>query len=290
MVARLYTPVEGVDPEPAKYGLLNSKTVVSDGSRWGGGISIDPVTCSGDVRTLLICDESNEDIITSGSAESQYYLPFTIEAEHTCGTFGWKANNYEEKARKILELAESKAAEHEFWTGALAQQDTTVDSEGNPNPNRYLASLSAVTVAPSGTPLHPRHGLALLEKALGDCGVGVRGFIHATRDIVSSLSDNTLTVEGDTLVTTLGNIVIAGAGYDGSGPNGTVPSGSQSWMYATGQVAARLGTPTVFPDNLSEATNTSINEVSFMAARDAAVTWDGCCHYAVLVDLSLEYS
>ena len=290
MVARLYTPVKGVDPEPAKFGLLNSKTVVSDGGRWDGGLSIDPVSCNADVRIVEVCDEENEVEITTGDAEVQSYLPFFIETDYTCGTFGFKAQDYKAKAEFALSLCENKAAEREFWTGALAQQDVAVDSEGNPNPNRYLASISAVAVSPSGTPLSARHGVALLEKALGDCGCGTRGFIHATRDVVSTLSDTALKVEGDTLVTILGNYVIGGSGYDGSGPGGAIPAGSLSWVYATGQVSARLGKVTVYPDNLSEATNTSINEVSFTAARDAAVTWDGCCHYAVLVDLSLDYS
>lgn len=289
MVARLYTPVKGVDPEPAKFGLLNSKTVVSDGGRWGSGLSIDPVTCNADVRIVEVCDESNEVEVTTGNAEMQSYLPFFIETDYTCGTFGFEAQDYAAKAEFALSLCENKAAEHEFWTGALAKQDETVDSEGNPNPNRYLASLSAIAVAPSGTPLKPRHGLALLEQALADCGCGTRGFIHATRGVASSIADD-LEADGDTLVTTLGNYVIAGSGYDGSGPSGTVPSGQLAWMYATGQVSARLGNVIVNPDNLSEATNTSINEVSFTASRDAAVTWDGCCHYAVLVDLSLDYS
>jgi hypothetical protein len=292
MVARGYDLVESVAPKPSRFGLLNSETLVdADGDWRGGGISLEPITCNTDVRTVATCDNDVEVVSNEPDGEVQYYVPFTVETKYTCSTFGFNANNYKDKARAALELCQGKAVEHEFWTGELSDLDPSVDEarDNAPNANRRLASLDAIAVAPSGTPLKPRHGLALLEQALADCGCGARGFIHATRGVVSTFADY-LEQENDTLVTPLGNVVIAGAGYTGSGPNGNVPSGTQAWMYATGQVSARLGAVEVTPDDLSEATNTRINEVSFVADRFAAVTWDGCCHYAVLVDLSLDYS
>lgn len=287
-MAKLYSPIDGVLPEPSLFGLLNSKTLVpASVSRWESGIAVESFSCNVESRITDICNTTNSVSSTEpGDAETKF-LPYEIQAEYKCSTFGFKNNVYAEKARLALEICQNKAAEHEFWTGALAKMDDTLDSEGLPNPNKYLASPDATVVGPGGA-VKPAYGLALLEQALADCGCGARGFIHATRGVASTLS--ALTVVDDMLSTKLGTYVIAGTGYDGSGPNGTEPAGSQTWMYATGPISAHLGDIAITPDNLSEATNTSNNEVSFVAGREAAVTWDGCCHYAVLVDLSLDYS
>lgn len=288
-MAKLYAPIAGVLPEPSKFGLLNSKTLITAKSeRWDSGIAVEPFVCNVNSRIIDICNSSLSVSSTEAGSDLVRYLPYAIQTEYTCSTFGFKSNDYALKAELAMEVCQNKAAEHEFWTGDLAQQDVSLDSEGLPNPNRYLASTDAVNVTPSGSPVKPAYGLALLEQALANCGCGARGFIHTTRGVASVLSS--LQVEDDTLTTKLGTYVIAGTGYDGSGPNGTVPGGTQTWMYATGPVSAHLGEITTTPTTLSEATNSSINEVTYTAERIAAVTWDGCCHFAVLVDLSLDYS
>ncbi len=283
-----YSPVVGVTPKPSKFGLLNSKTIVQDGERWNGGIAIESLHCNVSSKVIDICNTSNSVSGTEPGDSNVLFRPYAIEASYECSTFGFKNQDYFEKARLGLELCQSKAVEAEFWNGTLAKLDDTEDAEGLPNPNKYLAHPDAQDVTPSaGTAVKPAYGLALLEEALGNCGCGVRGFIHATRAVGSTLATK---VEDDALVTKLGNYVIAGTGYTGTGPDGTEPTGSKVWMYATGPVTARLGDIVVTPDTLSEATNTRNNTVSVSASREAAVTWDGCCHYAVLVDLSLDYS
>lgn len=283
-----YSPVEGAVPEPSKFGLLNPKTLVSDDERWGSGIAIDSLACNVETRIVEICDPSNVVTITEPGENSNLYRPYVIQSEYKCSTFGFNANNYFEKATLGLELCQNKAAEHEFWTGEMAQLDNTLDAEGLPNSNQYLASPDAEDVTPTpGTAVKPAYGQALLEQALADCGCGARGYIHATRAVASTLP---VKEEDGLLQTKLGTYVIAGTGYDGSGPDGTQPGGTETWMYATGPVTARLGAIAVTPETLSEATDVRNNEVSVMASREAAVTWDGCCHFAVLVDLSLDYS
>jgi len=287
-MASSYTPEQGAAPEPAKFGLLNSKTLVTTTGRWSGGIALDSLACNVSTRIVDICGTNNEVEVTEPGDSNVLFRPYNIESSYECSTMGFKNQDYFAKARLGLELCQNKAAEAELWTGALAKQDDTRDAEGLPNPNRYLASPDAEDVTPTtGTAVKPAYGLALLEEAIGQCGCGSTGYIHATRAVGSTLP---VRVEGDTLVTKLGNYVIAGTGYTGTGPDGSEPTGSQVWMYATGQITARVGDISVTPDTLSEATNTRNNTVTVTASRDAAVTWDGCCHYAVLVDLSLDYS
>jgi hypothetical protein len=287
MVVRNYTYISGAEVKPAKFGLLTSETLVTPEGKesdWTSGVTIESLTCSVDSRVIEICDPSHvSDVSTAGIRYSQA-VPFFIETEFECSTFGFGKNDYFEKAIRGLELCQGKDIEREFWTGALAKQDTGIPA----NPNRYLASMSAQAVAASGTPLRPAPGLALLEKALGDCGCGTQGYIHATRDVASSLRKY-VKPDGDQLITNLGTVLVAGTGYTGSGPNGAAPTGSLRWMYATGQPSVGLGKVEPVPNTRSEAINTAVNTVNVKAQRPAFATWDGCCHYAVLVDLSLEY-
>lgn len=286
MVVRNYAPIKGAVVEPAKYGLLNSETLVTpegEEKKWVAGAYIDSISCNVNSRILEICDPSHKVDVTAAGKRIVEVVPFFVETEYECSTFGFEANDYFGKAVRAIELCQGKDIEHELWTGELAAQDASS------NPSRYLASVSAVSVAPSGTPLRPAHGLALLEKALGDCGCGTRGYIHATRDVASSLRKYIKPNGNDVLETNLGTGFIAGTGYTGSGPDGSVPSGQLRWMYATGQVSVGLGKVETTPPTRSEAIDTEINSVIVKAERPAFASWDGCCHFAVLVDLSLEY-
>lgn len=295
MVSRNWVLTDSAVTEPSKFGLLNSKTLVTvegGDEHWTGGIAFEALTCNVDSRVVSICNTTEAVSSTEANSGSNYYLPFYIQTEYTCSTFGFEKADYFGKAVRAMELCQGKAAEHEFWTGDLAQLDTSTSNDNPPigNENKYLASSDAVDKTPTpGTAIKPRHALALLEQALADCGCGTRGFIHATRGVASVLADD-LEEEDDTLVTKLGNYVIAGTGYDGSGPNGAIPTGTKAWMYATGPITAVLGKIATTPDERSEALNTRNNEVVVTAERPAAVTWDGCCHFGVLVDLSLDYS
>ena len=287
-----YTPIQGQVPEPSEFGLINSKTLALSEERWNGGIAIDSIVCNVSSRIFNnICSISSTSSAVSGTDKSSGPIlvrPFTIQADYECSTFGFLNQDYFEKAALGLDLCQSKLVESEFWTGALAQQDDEIDSEGNATTNRYLASQDAVDITPTtGTAIKPAYALALLEEALATCGCGVKGYVHATRSVASVLP---LKHEDDVLVTKLGNYVIAGTGYTGTGPTGTDPGNGKAWMYATGPVSVRLGDTYIVPDNINQATDIRNNSVSVSAEKEVAVTWDGCCHFAVLVDLSLDYS
>lgn len=279
---------------PSDFGILSpAATVVSEaGTHWAAGFSYESLDCGTSVHLSSICSAASGTDPIVGDPDTRWrdYLPFSIEVSFACTT--WGTLDYEAIAQARLEAAQQKAIEHEFWTGELAkleQAQWDLDGVAETFPNRFLASTDSVDVTPTpGTAVKPRYGLALLEKALGDCGTGVRGTIHATRDVASALN---LPASNAVLKTPLGNTVIAGSGYTGSGPDGTIPSGQAAWMYATGPVTVRLGDITAIPgSNRAQGTNIAINEVKVYADRPAAATIDGCCMFGVLVDLSLDYS
>lgn len=287
-MAKPLTPLKAAALAPAPYGLLNSKTLVTESERWEGGFEQESIACNTRLRLIDICSTSvsASAVEPTGTRSLGAYHPFAVQTTAKCSTFGFKAHDYKEQAIQALEAMQNKAVELEFWTGRLAQ---AVETEtGVPSPNRYLASSTAVDKTPTpGTPIKVRYGLALLEGALADAGYGGIGFIHAPREVASTLplSDK----DGDgVLKTMLGNYVIAGTGYTGSGPTGTMPAAGV-WMYATGPVIARLGEPSVTPGEVAQSVDTRFNTIEVSAERTASVVWDGCEHFAVLVDLSLDY-
>jgi hypothetical protein len=141
--------------------------------------------------------------------------------------------------------------------------------------------------------ISPAVGVAKLEQALADCGLGTEGVIHLTRQAaVVAASQNVIERDGDKLFSALGTPVVAGVGYDPSlapaaPAKAAVPTppalGSRpdnQWGFVTGPVHVHLG-PT---EHIGEFLDTGTNVLSVLAGRPAAVYWDGCCTAAVQID------
>lgn len=280
--------------KPAPFGLLSpATTVIKDSDpHWGDELQYETLDCAASVDLVSICNTSVSAtaVRPSGSSLWRSYIPFEIVTSFECSTLGSTPEEIEEKARKAAKACAQKALELEFWSGLISKkmaEDWDAEEEGQAFPNRYLASSAAVDVTPTpGTGIKPKFGLAKLERALADCGCGIQGTIHATRDVATALG---VKERDGALYTNLGSLVVAGTGYDGTGPNGTQPSGNASWMYATGPVTIRLGDYLVVPDKQSQAVDIKVNTTRYIVTQPAAVTWNSCCHAAVLVDLDLEY-
>lgn len=280
-------PVKGDAPEPADFGLVGKGTLVpgADSDRWGGGIALESEACAVSVRIVDVCNTGTFVTSQEPTGEGfQEYLPFAVQVEYQCSTLGFNANDYWGKALRALELHQSAAIERELLKGELAKKASEL-SPDNPVPNRWLADGTAVDVTPAGGAVKPKVGVALLEQALANNQGGAKGVIHSPVAIGSVLADD-YKVEDDTLRTPLGNTFITGAGYDGSGPNGEPQSGTSYWLYATGAIGVRLSEPSVTPDTMPEAVDRRVNHITVVAERLAAATWDGCSHFAVLVDLA----
>lgn len=277
-------------PEPALYGLLSSAvTVVNDDSvHWQNSFHYETLDCAAEVRVRSMCAASQA--VTSKEAGDDalhlQYFPFEVQADFRCSTMSRRPAELRDLAEQAMEACAQKAVEKEFWDGDLAQVAQEDDAEF---PNRYLSMDSATNVTPSGaaaTGVKSKYGLALLEQAIADCGCGIKGTIHATRAVASALG---LKGKNDRLETNLGNMLVAGTGYSGRGPGGVAAPAGKAWMYATGPVTVRLGEIVVFADD-SENVDRKSNTILATASRPAAVTWNSCCHYAVLVDLAADYS
>lgn len=267
---------------PAPYGLLSLRDPdVTEDERWLGGFTYESRLCTATINLLDICGGASAVNLVAKSTDprNRTFQPYAVEAEDSCSTFGFEARDAEQRALDALEACTPKAVEHEFWTGSLA----TTNGYAN---NRYLASTDTVDVTPGGGPVKVRYGLAILEQALAACGCGTRGTIHVTHDVGSVIP---VRVVEEHLETQLGNFVVAGAGYTGSGPDGTIP-GTGTWMYATGPVRVLLGPMIPTGVTMAQQVDRTINTWDARAQRAAAATWDGCCAFAVHVDLALDYA
>lgn len=273
----------------SKFGILSPAVEVIEDSNedWIAGFTYDTVDGaveSSNATIMGISTQQEETVVASADEDLfRFYYPFDVRTTIAVSTMGTNPAQVLQQASTALNIVIQKNIESEFWTGAIAAQLDAATAD-----NRYLTQTGSVNVTPGGSTtvgVKPRHGLALLERALGDATIGSQGVIHATRDVASVLKLND---KKDTLTTRLGNFVVAGSGYDGTGPTGASVAAGKAWMYATGPVTVRLGKIHVVPEELGQAVDISNNTIKYYVDRPAAVTWCTTNLYAVLVDLSLD--
>lgn len=271
---------------PPRVGLIPSLTAIMEDdaftgpARWAGGYSFNPEGC-GASGVQNPCGNDEKDIDDNPAIVE--VEPFVIWAGDKCAP--WQLDrDWQGRARRQLAASESYQVASELWRGDLAQAE--VDNNGDPWPNRWLASPES-DVLTSG-PTSISDGIACLEYALGRCARGQRGMIHVTRQAAVFLDrEHIVRRDGNLLLTINDTIVVPDAGYDGSGPNGEDAADGSQWAYATTMIQLRMSPVQVVPDNMSEATLRTTNLVEFRAERIASAAWDHCCHLAVELDLPL---
>jgi len=179
----------------------------------------------------------------------------------------------EGRANQLLEASTPKAVEYELkwgWEAATA----------SPNPGRWLTSPDTVVVDSTG--VAPKTAMMILEDAYASCSFGGGGMLHMTPGAAIAIPDKE--VVDKVFFNSIGTPIIAGAGY---APTGTeIAPWDGNWMFITGPTFVWLGESQVFPEDLSQAVYVATNDIFFKAERLAAVTFDGCCVFAVKVDLT----
>jgi hypothetical protein len=265
---------EPVGKAPALHGLRDSAVQVETPDRWEMGFVVPPEGCVAPAVWVRDCDTPQDKSDPPETPDTYPVDPFTIETAYECNSAGWSSADYEGRALRQLDLGVSKAMEAELWTATIA---------GNP-------SLDVdATVLASGAAVGVRQGLALLGQALSGCGGGTQGFVHAPTWVVDLWqSASLLRVDGPRLRTIVrGDVVVAGTGYPGTGEDQDEPGDGQSWVYATGPVEYRLGPATLLGSSIAQRLNRANNVVITRAEREAAVNFDPCCHFGVLIDATV---
>lgn len=111
--------------------------------------------------------------------------------------------------------------------------------------------------------------------------------IHAPRSIVTLWKNlNLVERQGNLILTINDTIVVPGAGYDGSGPDGQPAAANSMWVYGTGLVDVRLGTIEVVGGPNAQGLDRTNNDIIIRASRMAAATFDPCVHLAVEIAAS----
>jgi hypothetical protein len=246
--------------------LLAAALKPTDG-RWENGLAWRSERCFA-AAGFGVCDPTPDPVEPNPfNLESVYPQGYVIADE--CTTLGGDMD--EARVRRQAEAVASFMVARELWTGTLtAANPATVD--GSPYVNPSLDS-GATVVASTATGVVAR--LAILEQTAMTSADGQQVFLHLPPHLVLGLG-NLLRMVGDLLVTPLGNVIVADAGYPGSGPAGT----GTEWAFATGPVGVRLTAIEVITDMAATLDRTT-NRRKLWARREFAAAFDACTHFAI---------
>lgn len=271
-----------VDPPPlvtAPYGVINRLTLQPDTTRWEGGVGYESLTCSGGYQTWDPCSDTPDYDVPRVPPKQVFGPVFGLTADNPC------PSTLNGASRK--EAADQAAALLQMRTPYLVEQELKwgVQSSRHLPEGRWLTHPDTV-ILPAGEPdgVCAATAMALLEDAYAYCS-GQLGMLHMTRGTASQLQN--LTVDDGVLFSNVGTPIIAGTGYS-SCPDGPAfgDDSCATWMFISGPVQLWLSDITVYPGDLGQAVTIATNDINFRAERLAAITFDGCCVFAVKVDLT----
>lgn len=238
----------------------------------------------------VVCgdDAQTEKVLTQGLDGLINVQPWYAWAGDICSALPSGEDHYA-RAAALLDATSVLALEREFWRGDLAQ----AQGWGNP----YLAALPAGHDLNGGTAVPAGAALGALQQALANSGTGARGMIHATRRTVdawfsahSGLRRDTSPL-GPVLYDEFDNLIVAGAGYDGSGPDGSLDvDGQTEWAYATDVADAGMGTAQPVGQFPLSALDRGKNLIEARDERFVAASWERCRHWGINVDLGTAIS
>lgn len=244
------------------------------------GTTFDPYCVSGTGAPLKA---ANVSLATYGA------LPFNVVAEVNCSPVGYSQQEQQARAVDALTRNESFQVEQAFWTGAVAGVGPTIYQV-----SPHLAANTAVTdtagvtlqcaatTVSGSTVLDIVEGIGRLEAAMGRCYNG-QIVIHLPMVLGEALLSNySAEVFGSQIKTRAGNLVALGAGYTGTGPDGTsIPNAA--WVYATAPIFAYRSSPEIFA--FKEELNRTNNTVQTIVERTYVLGFACCCFYAVPISV-----
>lgn len=279
-------PITAPTPRPPSYGLLVvAPTTTGDAERWPLGFTFEPMQCAASGKLAVECignTAAMSGVVDEDASPVVDGEPFLVVAGYQCSPFGFQARDWDGIVRAQLRAVRSFEVADQLWsdTLGLAAEDGT--------PFRPLNSLASDRVTGSAATI--TDALACVEQALGACLRGARGMVHMMPQLlVHAAAQQAVHREGNLWVTPMGNVVVADAGYDGSGPGG-LAAGDTQFIYGTSMVEVRLSAEAVTPDPDNPdaegfaGLERDQNTVEVFAYQLAGIVWDRCCHVAAEVD------
>lgn len=282
-----FNGIETADKVSApSHGLFSVAEVHDRGasdSHWIAGFSVESTACVGTISAETLCQTEDAGLIEifdgSGSPYFNVVAFNIIETIKCNNSIGFNAIDYRAVAVDKIKAISEYAVEHELWHGEAAQRDTQDEPA-----ERWLTGATDVT--PTSTAVKPEIAIALVEQNFARSNPGIQATIHVT-PLIATLVESGFLDDGDgNLYTAAGSKVSISRGGDGeSGP--TDGDTLKHWVYATGPVHVDLGAEELITVTPAEVVNPKNNEVTYVAARPAAVYFDGCGWYGALADASL---
>lgn len=290
---------ENVTAPPARapqYGLIVAAPELTEPNKveaLASGWQFSPENCGNSNKLPVLCQGNTADMAI-GTADGEWNGDMItgdaiyIYAEDRCSSLGSRNRDWHGRARRQLTAIESFELADELWSGTVTQA-ATPDLE-----NRWLAGPAAQSDTLTSAGVTPVAALGCITQGLAEGLKGQQGMVHVTPQLLQHLAaDSIITKQGNLWVTAMGHIVVADAGYDGSGPDGVAASTTQ-WMYGTPMIRVRLGTVEVIPGDLNDARNLAmaldypVNTIAVYAGRLAGYQWDShCTHLAAEVALAV---
>lgn len=266
--------------ERAEAALSKALLQQANSRRWENGYTYRPLGGCAEANVWANCSGEMKEVDPTSPLVAAF--PFTVYAGFTCSTWGMEEEERIAHAQVRLGARESQAIENELWHGTLAA------AEGwTTNPVLAGSATTALTTGSETSPLP--YALASIQQALREClGSDVAGTIHASAKAASLwMATYQIFREPDGIIRDLmGNVIVVGAGYDGSSPIGVVdPTGRTEWVYGTGPVRVFVGPVYLNPTETKEAVERSTNDITWRAERSASPHFDPCCLYGINVDL-----
>lgn len=300
--ARVFVPPPVYTPSP--YGLL-SVVDFRDNSdpHWQAGVSWEDV-CGGAGTWSDYCLTSAPAVTGAGqvipksatTTRSQWgAVPFTAYVEVDCAPVDFYENQDDVVTAAMARYA-SYQVERAFWTGVSFDRNNTGGYANAVLPHLasnavikdtvtgslVQATLQQAATVVTGVGVNIVMALGLLEGALAQCLNGV-GIIHVPQSVAPVMAGlGLIRVNGQQMYTINGNKVAIGAGYPGTGPDGSLPGSGKGWIYATGPIFGYQSDGRLLTAD-GASVDRSLNTVKAIAERNYLFGFD-CCLLAVLVN------
>lgn len=282
--------------EPLKYNLLSAAERDTFSGHQKLGVQFMPSYCGPALSLSSVCVTGTGVLPAKtpspGGVPTRASDPFEVYAWIDCGFVGMSPDELLQRTRTALDAGASYAVERVFWSGAYTLGAGSVSPHLAANtPIIEVSGGSTTYLQTAATVITGSHdvvgGIAALESAMASCYMGTP-FIHVPRAVTPYLASNHLLkdVSGPRLLT-MGNesVIVPGAGYINTGPDGTPAAAGTAWLYATGKVKYYEGETIETARDPAEMLIRSTNDTVLILERRYVVEWD-CCHFAVNVTLS----
>ena len=208
--------------------------------------------------------------------------PVTVIAEFQCTPVG--LGEAQSVAQDALARIEQHQLETAFWTGQAADQAVVFPHRAADTEVLDGDVVLQSVASPVVTGADVAAALGALEQELADCYKG-QGLIHVPRTALPTLAAWKLVREdGGRLVTPNGNLIVAGGGYTGTGPDGATPADGTTWIYATG--AAFGYRSNVYFTQVRDSLNRATNTLRMQAERTYLIGFE-CCLLAAHIVLGV---